>query len=99
MDFFAVPLSSYGRLHSESHRFIERIALKCVNQFRRNQFKKDMRSAIQQALLKGTSDVIDAAVSRLSGRFADWVESSSVLVSKPPQPLLFLYAAAFRNVF
>ncbi len=22
MDFFAVPLSSYGKLHSESHRFI-----------------------------------------------------------------------------
>ena len=74
MDFFAVALSSYGKLHSESHRFIERIALKCVNQFRRRQFKKDMRSAIQHALLKGTSDVIDAAVSRLSGRFADWVE-------------------------
>ncbi len=74
MDFFAVPLSSYGKLHSESHRFIDRIAMKCVNQFRRRQFKRDMRSAIQHALLKGTSDVVDAAVSRLSGRFADWVE-------------------------
>lgn len=74
MDFYAVPMSSFGRLHSESHRFIEHIAHKCVNQFRRSDFKKDMRTAMQHALLKGTADVVNTAVARLSGKFADWIE-------------------------
>ena len=42
--------------------------------FRRSQFKQDMRTAIQHALLKGTADVANAAVARLCNRTADWIE-------------------------
>ena len=74
MSFFAVPLSSFGKLHAEAHRFIDAIAAKCVNQFRRSDFKKDVRSAMQHALLKGTADVANCAVARLCGKCADWIE-------------------------
>ena len=74
MDFFALPISAYGRLHSEVFRFIDTVALKAVNPFRRSQFKQDMRTAIQHALLKGTADVANAAVARLCNRTADWIE-------------------------
>ena len=74
MDFFALPISAYGRLHSEVFKFIDAVALKCVNSFRRSQFKQDMRTAIQHALLKGTADVANAAVARLCNRTADWIE-------------------------
>ena len=50
------------------------VANKCVNQFRRADFKKEMRTAIQHGLLKGTADVANKAVARLSGKYADWVE-------------------------
>ena len=66
MTFFAVPMSAYGHLGTDSHRFIAHMA-KTVHISRRSEFKKTLRCAMQHALLEGTSEVIDSTLQRLAG--------------------------------
>lgn len=64
--FFAIPMSAYGHLGSDTHRFIAHVA-RAVHVARRSEFKKTMRCALQHALLVGTSEVIDHTLQRLAG--------------------------------
>lgn len=73
MLFFAVPMSPYGLLHAETKKFIDHLA-RHINQYRRADFKVDMRTAIQCALLEGNSKSLDSTVARLSDQLGCWVE-------------------------
>lgn len=71
MSFFALPMSSYGRLHEECRRFVNKIAMD-VNSHRRADFRREILNQIQQALLEGNSRTLDRARSRLCGR-GNWL--------------------------
>jgi hypothetical protein len=73
MIFFAVPISAYGRLHDESLKFIHHLARQ-VNQYRRNDFITELRTTIQQALLKGNAQTVDACAARINHKAGNWLQ-------------------------
>jgi len=72
MRFFAVPISTYGLLHAEAAAFIEHVS-HSVPVHRRSHFVRDMRCAIQHALLEGNSLIVENTVTRLSAADGNWV--------------------------
>ena len=71
MSFWALPVSTFGKLHHEFDRFIEHIA-NSLPSARRRDFRQEVRTAIQHALLVGNSRVVDKALERLSGVGNNW---------------------------
>lgn len=71
MSFWALPVSTYGRLHHETERFLELIA-HAIPSSRRRDFRQEARTAIQLALLVGNSRTVDQALERLSGVGSNW---------------------------
>ena len=69
--FFPVVIDTYGALHEESLKFISRVA-KSVSEHLRRDFRNQMQSAIQHALVQGNAQVIDEAVNRLQHRCGVW---------------------------
>jgi len=66
MDFFAVPLSAYGAFGKETFSFINHVS-KGIDIYKRSEFKRNLRCAMQHALLEGTSEVMDSTLQRLVG--------------------------------
>lgn len=66
MAFFPVAMSAYGKLGREAWDFVREVSY-AVPYHRRAKFKRDLRCAMQHALLHGTSEVIDEVMKRLSG--------------------------------
>ena len=66
MDFFAVPMSAYGACGKEAFSFINHVS-KSIDIYKRSEFKRNLRCAMQHALLEGTSEVTDSALQRLVG--------------------------------
>jgi hypothetical protein len=71
--FFAVPMSSYGKLHEETHKFIEHMARQ-VGAHKRSELRTALRTAIEHALLDGNADIVDHTMARLCDRVGDWLE-------------------------
>jgi len=72
MEFFAVPISTYGRLHDDAVDFIGHVSSKVPIQ-RRSLFTKELRCAIQHALLQGNSEIVDAYLKRMAEHVQDWL--------------------------
>ena len=70
--FFALPVSAYGRLGDDTYRFVEHVA-KAVDIYKRAEFKRTLKCAMQHALLEGTSEVIDSTLQRLAGADQDFL--------------------------
>jgi hypothetical protein len=69
--FFPVAVDTYGGLHEEAVLFFERVARE-LNPHMRSEFKRDMRRAVQHALLKGNAQIAHDAVERLCQRTGVW---------------------------
>jgi hypothetical protein len=72
MDFYALPISAYGRLHRETSKFIYKMSEK-LPKHRRRDFRSEIKQAIQHNLLVGNSVIIDKALARLCERVGEWV--------------------------
>jgi hypothetical protein len=73
MRFFAVPISTYGRLHDETLKFFEHMA-KHVGPHKKAELKSALRIAVQHALLEGNSRIVDRTVARLCDRLGNWLQ-------------------------
>ena len=73
MRLFAVPVSAFGRLHDETVLFIHHLA-KEVNQYRRADFVRDMKVAIQHAILLGNAQTVDACHARINDKAGNWLQ-------------------------
>ena len=73
MRLFAVPVSAFGRLHDETVSFIHHLA-KEVNQYRRADFVRDMKVAIQHAILLGNAQTVDACHARINDKAGNWLQ-------------------------
>jgi hypothetical protein len=73
MTFFAVPISAYGRLHDETVKFIHVLA-KEVNQYRRTDIIKELRNAIQKALLVGNARTVNGCTARINDKAGNWLQ-------------------------
>ncbi len=73
MRLFAVPVSAFGRLHDETVAFIHHLA-KEVNQYRRADFVRDMKVAIQHAILLRNAQTVDACHARINDKAGNWLQ-------------------------
>jgi len=71
--FFAVVIDTYGAVHPETESFIRQVLSGTVPEAMRPGFRSSMMTAIQHALLKGNSEVVDHAVERLREYHGGWL--------------------------
>ena len=71
LTFFPVVINTYGGFHHSTVRFIEHM-VKHVNHYQVTTLRRELKIAIQHALMEGNSKTIEAAVSRLAARQGFW---------------------------
>lgn len=69
--FYALVIDTYGAMHGEFDKFIDDMSREMPRHLRGG-FCREMRSAIQLALLRGNAEIAEQAVLRLNKRHGVW---------------------------
>ena len=71
LTFFPVVINTYGAFHHSAVQFIEHMVCH-VNPYQMGTLRRELKVAIQHALMEGNSKTIEAAPSRLAARQGFW---------------------------
>ena len=71
LTFFPVVINTYGAFHHSAVQFIEHMVCH-VNPYQMGTLRRELKVAIQHALMEGNSKTIEAATSRLAARQGFW---------------------------